>query len=343
MQVFHSEKTKSRDARTELSGGVLVPPFECPRRVDMVLQSLRERDIGPIDPPELHGMDPVRAVHDADYLDFLSTVWEQWSAAGIEGEVMPSIWPGRRTRSLRPRNIEGLVGYYALAAETAIEAHTFEAAQISADIALSAADHVLATGEAAFGLCRPPGHHAAVDQYGGYCFFNNAAIVAQHAIGRGVPRVAILDVDFHHGNGTQQIFYDRADVMYVSIHGDPRDEFPYYLGYADEKGEGPGRGTNANYPLPSGTDYGAWRKALEHGLARIREYQPALLVVSLGVDTFKGDPVGSFQLVGGDFTDYGRRIAMAGLPTVFLLEGGYAVQEIGTNVTNVLDGFHSVA
>lgn len=343
MQVFHSEKTKSRNAATELSGGVLVTPFECPQRVDMVLQSLRERDIGPIDSPQPHGMDPVRAIHDAAYLDFLSSVWDRWTAAGLDGEVMPSIWPTRRLRSVRPRNIEGLVGYYALAGETSIEAHTYAAAAVSADIALSALDHVRTTGEAAFGLCRPPGHHAAVDQYGGYCFFNNAAIVAQHAIEQGAQRVAILDVDFHHGNGTQQIFYDRADVMYVSLHGDPRDAFPYFLGYADEEGEGAGRGANANYPLPPGTDYGPWSKALAHGLARIREYQPELLVVSLGVDTFKGDPVGSFQLASPDFTDYGRRIAMAGLPTVFLLEGGYAVQEIGTNVANVLAGFGSVA
>lgn len=343
MQVFHSDKTKLRNATTELSGGVLVAPFECPRRVDMVLQSLRERDIGPIDAPKPHGMDPIRAIHDTAYLDFLASVWNNWTAAGLDGEVMPSIWPTRRLRSVRPRNIEGLVGYYALAGETAIEAHTYEAAQVSADIALSALDHVRTTGQAAFGLCRPPGHHAAVDQYGGYCFFNNAAIAAQHAIDAGASRVAILDVDFHHGNGTQQIFYDRADVMYVSLHGDPNDEFPYYLGYADEAGEGKGRGTNANYPLPSGTDYGVWGKALDHGLARIREYAPELLIVSLGVDTFKGDPVGSFQLVGADFTDYGRRIAAAGLSTVFLLEGGYAVQEIGVNVCNVLDGFGSVA
>jgi len=175
--------------------------------------------------------------------------------------------------------------------------------------------------------------------YGGYCFLNNAAIAAQAALDGGAGRVAILDVDFHHGNGTQEIFYRRRDVLFLSLHGDPLDAFPYYLGGANETGEGEGEGFNVNYPLPPGTPYKAWGAALDDACRRIADYAPDLLIVSLGVDTFKDDPISFFKLESDDFTRYGARIARLGLPTLFVMEGGYAVAEIGINTVNVLTGF----
>lgn len=340
MLTFYSPDTKKRQAQTELDGGRLVAPYECPRRVDIVIEQVRAAALGEVRAPQAYGMAPVLAVHDAGYVEFLEHAWDDWVAAGLEGEAIASIWPTRRLRDdVIPDNIEGKVGHYALAAETSLCAGTFAAAQASKDIALSAIDHVLASGEPAFGLCRPPGHHAAVDQYGGYCFFNNAAVAAQHALDAGHERVAVLDIDFHHGNGTQDIFYARDDVLFASLHGDPRTEFPYYLGHADETGRGRGDGFNLNYPLPAGTDYADWAQALDDALARIQAYAPDVLVVSLGLDTFEGDPISSFQLKTDDFIDCGARLRRAGLPTVFLLEGGYAVDEIGINAVNVLSGF----
>jgi acetoin utilization deacetylase AcuC-like enzyme len=206
-------------------------------------------------------------------------------------------------------------------------------------VALTGAEQLRGGARGAFALCRPPGHHAARDLYGGYCFLNNAAIAAQYLRDHGAARVAILDVDYHHGNGTQDIFYDRADVLFVSLHGDPATEFPYFSGYADEMGAGDGAGFNLNFPLPAGTTFGEWRAALAKALQRVREFGADTLVVSLGVDTYMGDPISSFQLDSPDFTAYGSLIGACGLPTLFVLEGGYAVAEIGINVVNVLCGF----
>lgn len=175
--------------------------------------------------------------------------------------------------------------------------------------------------------------------YGGYCFLNNAAIAAQYFRDHGASRVAVLDVDFHHGNGTQDIFYNRSDVLYVSIHGDPADAFPYFSGYADETGSGEGDGYNLNLPLPRGTEFSVWQEALNDALARIRNFRPDALVVSLGVDTFAQDPISFFRLQSADFSTYGRMIATCKVPTLFVFEGGYAVQEVGVNAVNVLTGF----
>ncbi|WP_227369924.1 histone deacetylase family protein [Halomonas sp. M20] len=342
MLTFHSEDTKKRRAKTELDGGRLVTPYECPERVDIVIDRVRKVGLGEIRAPEAYGLDPVLAVHDRGYIAFLERAWEEWVAAGHTGEPLPLAWPTRRMDSGRiPDNIEGKIGYYALTTDTSLCPNTFAAAQTSKDIALSALDYVITTSEPAFGLCRPPGHHAAIDQYGGYCFFNNAAITAQHALNGGMRKVAILDVDFHHGNGTQDIFYERDDVLFLSLHGDPRQEFPYFLGFDDEIGRGKGEGFNVNYPLPSGTDYATWASALDDAIARMKDYQPELLIVSLGVDTFENDPISSFKLKSGDYLDCGRRLKALGLPTLFLLEGGYAVEEIGINVVNVLTGFEN--
>ncbi|SHL06236.1 histone deacetylase family protein [Halomonas caseinilytica] len=344
MLTFHTAATQQRRARTELDGGVLVTPYECPERVDLVLEHVHASRLGEVREPDAFGLAPVLAIHDRGYVDFLAGCWDEWRSLGRQGEAIAWIWPTRTMPGeILPDHLDGRLGHYALSADTSICEGTFEAAQASKDIALSAVRHSLTTGEPAFGLCRPPGHHAATDQFGGYCFFNNAAIAAQYALDHGLGRVAVLDIDFHHGNGTQQIFYERDDVLFLSLHGDPRQCFPYFLGHAEEIGCGKGEGFNVNYPLPPGTDFAAWAGALDDALERIRAAGCELLVVSLGVDAFENDPISEFKLTSDDFTEVGRRLAGLGLPTTFLLEGGYAVEEIGINVVNVLSGFEGRA
>lgn len=341
MITYYSDKHRLRQPKTELEGGQLIAPFECPERVEWVLKRIHETQLGEVREPRQFGPDPVLRVHDAAYVDFLATCWEDWRAAGKKGEIIPSIWPSRSMNSPHmPKDIDGRVGYYALAGETSICAGTWEAAQASKDVALSAMQAILEGEKSAFALCRPPGHHAARDQYGGYCFLNNAAIAAQYARDNGHERVVVLDIDFHHGNGTQDIFYERDDVLVVSIHGDPSDAFPHFLGYADEVGKGTGQGYNLNISLPQGTPYSIWATELDKALAQIQAFNPQSLIVSLGVDTFAGDPISFFKLASEDFIDCGQRIAVLGIDTLFVMEGGYAVEEIGINAVNVLQGFN---
>ncbi len=340
MQIIHTDRHRLRASKTELSGGLLVPPFECPERVEHILAELDRRGHTDIVEPQDFGLDPIRRVHDADFVDFLKTCWAEWQAAGFEGEAIASSWPSRRMpRMTPPRHIDGRIGYYCLACETSISEGTWEAAYAAAQVALTGAKRIGQGARAAFSLCRPPGHHAAQDMFGGYCFLNNAAIAAQAMRDGGAARVAVRDVDFHHGNGTQAIFYDREDVLFLSLHGDPMDAFPYFLGGSDETGAGAGQGFTVNYPLPPGCPYSTWVEALEDALGKIAAYGADALVISLGVDTFERDPISFFKLTSDDFTDYGARLARLGLPTLFVMEGGYAVAEIGVNTVNVLDGF----
>lgn len=340
MQVFYSEDHRLHFPQAELSEGQFVTPFERPSRVEYILRRLRERGFCDITAPGAPDMAPIRALHDAGYLTFLETAYAEWKEAGNAGEVIAANYPARRMNAARPpRHIDGKVGFYALASETAITAGTWAAALSSAASAQAATRAVQAGARGAFALCRPPGHHAARDLFGGYCFLNNAAIAAQMLRDGGAARIAILDVDFHHGNGTQDIFYDRGDVFFASIHGVPEDCFPYFLGYADETGQGAGAGANANFPLPPGTGYGDWAAALDDALTRIAAFRAEALVVSLGVDAFVGDPISAFRLESADFIDMGARIARAGLPTVFCMEGGYAIEAVGVNTVNTLEGF----
>ena len=339
MRTIYSEQHRLRDARTELYGGELVQPFEKPSRAETVLRVVRESGLGEISPPEAFSLEPVLAVHEADYIAFLETAWQEWRDAGYAGEVIASVWPARRMQSRAPRFIDGKVGYYAMAAETSISEGTWAAALSSKDVALTGAKALLEGERGVFSLCRPPGHHAALDMYGGYCFLNNAAIAAQYLRDHGAERVAILDIDFHHGNGTQDIFYARDDVLFCSLHGDPEDAFPHFLGYADETGSGLGTGYNCNYPMPPGTPFAQWRKALADALARVGEFSPQYLVVSLGVDAFENDPISFFKLTSPDFLTTGQMIGALDIPTLFVMEGGYDVDEVGVNVVNVLKGF----
>lgn len=340
MQTVYTERHRLRDARTELDGGLLVPPYESPVRAEHIVARVRETGLGPVIAPDAHGLAPVARIHDADYLRFLETCWTDWVAAGMKGEAIATSWPSRAmTRARPPRNIDGRIGYYCLASETAISEGTWEAACAAADVALTAQSLVAGGERCAFALCRPPGHHAAADMFGGYCFLNNAAIAAQAFLDGGAVRVAVLDVDFHHGNGTQAIFDARSDVFFVSLHGDPEDAFPYFLGGADEIGSAEGTGFTANYPLPIGCPVEEWIAALDHAIRRIGAYGPDAVVVSLGVDTFIDDPISFFRLQNDDFTTMGARLAGLGLPTLFVMEGGYAVADIGINTVNVLTGF----
>jgi acetoin utilization deacetylase AcuC-like enzyme len=328
-----------RSPRTELYGGELVRPHESPERAQIVLERIQTQRLGQVIAPTNFGAAPLLRVHDPQYVEFLKQAWSEWVAAGNRGEAIPDCWPARRMTQRRPNNITGKLGFYAMAGETSISHGTWEAARAAVDVALTGASQIKEGARAAFALCRPPGHHAARDLYGGYCFLNNAAIASQYLRDAGAARVAILDVDFHHGNGTQDIFYDRADVLYVSLHGDPADAFPYFSGYADETGTGTGAGFNLNLPLPRGTEFDAWQEGLRAALKRIAGFRADALVVSLGVDTFAEDPISFFRLQSADFLTYGRMIGACALPTLFVLEGGYAVGEIGVNVVNVLTGF----
>jgi acetoin utilization deacetylase AcuC-like enzyme len=339
METIFTEKHKLRNSKTELYGGQLIEPFERPSRAECIINRVRDVKLGSVTEPDDFGMDPTLAVHDAGYIDFLQTAWADWQAAGFKGEAMPTVWPARRMSHHIPRDIEGRLGYYALACETTISDGTWEAAYASAQVALTGAQRLNDGAKAVFSLCRPPGHHAAIDMYGGYCFVNNAAVAAQHLLDTGRKRVAILDVDFHHGNGTQDIFDTRDDVLFISIHGDPMDAFPHFLGHADEVGAGKGKGFTINYPLPPKTDFPTWRAALSKALANIEDYAPDALIISLGVDTFESDPISFFKLQSEDFTTYGADIAALNLPTLFLMEGGYDIAEIGVNAVNVLQGF----
>jgi acetoin utilization deacetylase AcuC-like enzyme len=285
----------------------------------------------------------LRKVHSERYLSFLATAWDQWVAldpANTDVQPFPSVWPVRTLRSdVEPENFIAKLGLYSMDNGTPMVAGTWEAIKSSADAAVSAANLLSSGTSSVFCAVRPPGHHAGVDFMGGYCFLNNAAVAAQALIDQGCAHVAILDVDYHHGNGTQSIFYDRPDVLFVSIHAHPRSEYPFYSGYADEDGVGAGEGFNLNLPLPTDSPSETWFAALEMGCKRIEDFPADALVVSLGLDTFVGDPLGKFNLSSDDFFKLGKRISSLKKPTAIILEGGYATKDLGINAANVLDGF----
>ena len=346
MITIYSEKHRLRNAKTELFGGLLVPPYENPSRADIILERVNSENLGEVSAPSEFGMEPVLALHDAGFVEFLRVAWDEWSQTEYEGEIIPICWPARRMSKRIPDFINGKVGYYALSSETSINEGTWEAALASKDVALSGAELLLkgietetSAMKGVFSLCRPPGHHAAFDMFGGYCFLNNAAIATQWFRDNGVERVSILDIDFHHGNGTQDIFYKREDVLYLSLHGDPRDAFPHFTGYPEETGQDAGTGTTYNCPLPPGTQFKTWCDKLKESLTKIDQFGAEVLVVSLGVDTFEKDPISFFKLKSDDFLSIGKLIADLNIPTLFVMEGGYDIKELGINVVNVLQAF----
>ncbi len=347
MITFYNHLHALHQGKFEMFRGELVPCFEVPDRADHVLKELERRKFGTVQAPLAFEDKALASVHSPRYLDFLAHAWDEWVAldpANAGRDALPSVWPIRTLRSdVEPKNFSARMGLYSCDAGSPLTSGAWIAARTGAHCALSAAQHVAAGSRAAFSLSRPPGHHAGMDFFGGYCFLNNAALAAQHLRDQGAQRVAVLDIDYHHGNGTQAIFYERPDVLYSSIHGDPLTEYPFFLGHADERGAGAGLGFNHNLPLPRGTDFARWREALADALKGIARFGAQALVVSLGLDTFEGDPISGFTLGTQDYLSVGADLAAADLPTVFVFEGGYAVDAVGVNAVNVLEGFEQHA
>ena len=343
MITFLSPKHALHAPEYEFFRGERVACFESPARADFVLEALVARG-HEVREPSVDSAAVLGQVHTARYLAFLESAWVQWVALDAGNAVrqpFPSVWPVRTLRSdVEPQNFTAKLGLYSMDNGSPMVAGTWAAAKAGADAAASAA--VLVSNgsnvKATFCATRPPGHHAGADFMGGYCFLNNAAVAAQTLRNQGCTKVAVLDVDYHHGNGTQSIFYDRADVLFVSIHGDPRTEYPFYLGHADELGEGAGHGFNLNLPLPAGSSKEVWFAALATACEKIKQFDADALVVSLGLDTFADDPISTFALQTSDYLELGAALKVLGLPTVFILEGGYAAKELGVNAGNVLHG-----
>ena len=334
MRVFWDERQRLHAPARELHNGAFVDFSEVPARADAILAAL-----GPAEAPADRGEEPILRVHPAHYTDFLKTAWSDWRAAGRPGDAAGYVWPVVGRRRLDLARIDARLGQYSYDASTPVAEGTWSSAYWSAQTALAGMEAVLGGERAAFALCRPPGHHAGADYMGGYCYLNAAAIAAEAAVAAGRRRVAILDVDYHHGNGTQDIFLERGDVLFVSIHADPATDYPFYWGHADERGLGEGEGATLNLPLPRGTGRAGFEPALDRALAAVAAFGAELLVCSYGADTFVGDPISFFTLETADYRGIGRRIAGAGLPTLIVMEGGYALEALGANVSSLLSGF----
>lgn len=335
MLTFASPRQTAHDPARELMNGGWMNHAETPARFASMLAALPGEARAPAD----HGLAAILAVHDPDYVAFLECAHAQWLAAGREGDAIGYAFPVRGRRPLTLDRIDAKLGRYGFDAGTPITAGSWEAAYWGAQAALGAFEAV-AAGDVrqAFALCRPPGHHAGADYYGGYCYLNNAAIAARAAADRGMGPVAVLDVDYHHGNGTQDIFYEDAEVLFVSIHADPAMDYPYYWGHADERGAGAGKGATLNLPLARGTIWAGYERALGTALEAVAAFAPRTLIVSYGADTFATDPISHFRLTTDDMHRIGAGIASLALPTVTVMEGGYDVAALGRNVAAFLAG-----
>ena len=334
MRCFFDPAQRAHAPAQELHNGGFTSYAEVPARVDAILAA-----IGTTESPADEGIAAILAVHDADYCRFLREAPALWRAAGRPGDAIPYAFPIVGRRPLRLDRVDALLGRYLFDATTPITAEAWASSYASAQTALAATRAVLGGERAAYALCRPPGHHAGRDYAGGYCHLNAAAIAAQAARDAGCARVAVLDIDYHHGNGTQDIFWTRGDLFYASLHADPASDYPFYWGHADEVGECAGRGATLNLPLPHGTGVEAFRRAQGEALDAIARFAPDLLVVSFGADTFRGDPISRFALDTHDYPPVARDIAGAGWSSVIVQEGGYAVDALGANVAAFLDGF----
>jgi acetoin utilization deacetylase AcuC-like enzyme len=332
----------------ELAGGREIPCWESPERAVAIEAELRARGDCSFEAPAEHGRAPILAVHDAALVEVIEHAWADALAAGATDGSRPWIpdtyllgaYPGPMTLEGLPSAAHHRLGAHLFDTATPIVAGTWGAALAAVDVALTAAERVVGGAQLAYGLCRPPGHHAAKGMLGGYCYFNNAAIAAEWLRREGgAHRVAILDIDYHHGNGTQQIFWERGDVLYLSLHADPARAYPYYSGYAAETGGGGGAGKTHNWPLAARTALDGYATALAEALSLVTIFAPdAPLVISAGFDTFDGDPIGDLALHTPDYERIGRMIAALGLPMVVLQEGGYAVEALGANALSLLTG-----
>ena len=344
MKAVYTPAHLRHDPRVELEDSVAHSPWEHTGRGEVIREALAADPRFEIVGPRDWGTSPITAVHDPGLHSFIESAWGEYQVAvGPTREVVPDIFQmdglrNKMTPATEPAAVQGRLGWWSFEITTPLTEGTYEAARGAVDTALTAMQFVLDGERAAYGLCRPPGHHATSSLYGGYCFFNNAAIVAHHVASTTGVKVAVLDVDYHHGNGTQEIFYDRDDVMYVSLHGDPARAYPYAIGHLDETGTGRGLGSNVNIPLPARTNDDAYLAALAPALERISAFGAQLLVVSLGLDTFVTDPICDLSLTTAGFGRCGAAVAELGLPTVVLQEGGYDLEHLGANAVSWLSG-----
>ena len=306
-----------------------------PERIDSILSAIHERKLGPVIAPTDIGLEPIRAVHDNGMVEYLASAYAQHSTdSEALTPVFPAFFPPPGQRR-RPSCFEGQKGFYCTDMEAPIDANTWDAAVSSAHCAWTGAMHLCSGESYVYALCRPPGHHAGQDFFGGYCYLNNAAIAAK-ALSENDERVAILDIDYHHGNGTQAIFYAEPNVWYGSLHIDPDKAYPLFAGYADETGAGAGEGTNWNVPLPPGTSQSQYMSALEFLLEHLIAFAPCWLIVSAGFDTYVHDPISTFQVTTAGFRKMGQCIRALDRPTLIVQEGGYCVPDLGMNVVSFL-------
>ncbi len=306
---------------------------ERPARVGAILEGIEPLNLFAEVKPRRYGEGAIREVHDRDFVNYLKAVCR--TITGPQ-PVYPYVFPIRRPER-RPKELAVRAGYYCVDTFTPLDGNAYRAARAAVDVALTAMDEILAGRRVVYAICRPPGHHAGVRTFGGFCYFNNAAIAAQGLSKWG--KVAVLDLDYHHGNGTQEIFYRRPDVLTLSIHGHPAIAYPHFSGFADEWGEGEGRGFNRNYPLPARADEQAYLGAFGRAAMRIERFRPAFLVLSLGLDTLRGDPTATFLLTAGTLEKIGRRLGGLKVPVLVVQEGGYSLRNLRRGAAALFAGF----
>jgi acetoin utilization deacetylase AcuC-like enzyme len=333
MKIFYSSLQKKHVIKKEIHSGKAHPYNDKVSRIDSILKALRTNNDFQITAPDPVPYDVILSVHDSDYLDFL----ESSQNLGRDEIICPYVFPCDPRISLQEPYIPKRAGYYCFDAGTSLMAGTWNAAIASASAAYSAALHTKKTGETSYALCRPPGHHASKNMFGGYCYLNNAAIAARHLSKSG--NVMVIDFDYHHGNGTQSIFYDACDVFYFSIHAHPSVEYPYFTGFEEEIGIDDGVNFNLNVPLMPFTSPREYILALQRGLEKaFRTMEPDYIVLSAGFDIEPNDPIGHFNMGTEDFFRLGQEFKKLNKKIIVIQEGGYLVSELGTNVLHFLMG-----
>ncbi|MBT5186171.1 MAG: histone deacetylase family protein [Kordiimonadaceae bacterium] len=335
-KVIYDDRQSGHDPLYLVTNGKFVKSREHPDRAANMLKACSEagfeiRKAKQFDRKHIH------AVHSERYVKFLETAFDEWAKIpGSGAEVIPNVFPVA-DEAICPTSTVGRAGFHISDLAAPIGAGTWQAALGAAEAALTAAECILEGDKTAYALCRPPGHHAFSERASGYCFLNNAAIAANYLTNDN-SKVALLDVDVHHGNGSQDIFYSRDDVFFASIHADPNTTYPFFWGYPEQNGKGKGEGYTANVPLPIGTNDEQFILGLNSLLQKIDDFKPDRLVISLGLDTFGGDPYKLFNLTTGCYRRMSKEIAKLGIATVIIQEGGYLCDQLGDNLTEFLTG-----